>query len=133
MVFSEFLQRCARTREDGGTGCDAFQAIAMKRAHAVEIHIERMASRVNMTNLGMHQAVNRHAVHRNATADSRADCHIHQILDVPSSPPAMFGQSRRVDVGIETDGTLKFPRERARDVGSGPAGLRSPANEAISS
>jgi hypothetical protein len=103
----------------------------MKRAHALEIHVERMASRMNMTYLGMHEAVNRRTVHHHAAADPRADGQIHEVFDVSSGPPAMFGQSRRVDVGVETDGTLKFPRECARDVGSAPAGLRSPPDEAI--
>ena len=53
--------------------------------------------------------------------------------DVPRRSPAVLGQRRRIDVGIEADGAGKFPCESARDVGAAPPRLRRVGDEAVSS
>src|ERR1700726_3716461 len=90
-----------------------------------------MASRVDMTDLRMHQPVNRRAVHQHATADSRADGEIHKRFDLSRRSPPVLGQSRRVDVGIETDGTREFSREDSRNVGAAPSRLGRSTDEAV--
>src|SRR5260370_8033226 len=79
----------------------------------------------------MHPTVNRTAIDQHAAADSRADGEIHEIVDVPRRPPAMLGQGRRVDVGIEADGAGEFPCQSARNIGTAPSGLRSLTDETV--
>src|SRR5580704_2235159 len=90
-----------------------------------------MPPRVDMADLRMHQPVNRLSVDQDATPDSCADGEIHEGIDVSRRPPAMLGQGRRVDVGIETDGAGEFPSESARNIGAAPSRLRRLADETV--
>ena len=63
-----------------------------------------MSPRINMADFGMHESVNRHAVHQHSTAYPRADGDIHQIPELSRRSPTMFGQSRGVGVRVEADG-----------------------------
>src|SRR5882724_2587900 len=131
MRFFELREWDPRARDDRRTRGDAFQTVAVKRTYACEIKVERMASRVDMTDLRMHEAVNRCAVHQHAAADSGADGEIHESFDVSRRTPSVFGQSSRIDVGIETDGAGEFARQGARNIGAGPSRLRSSADETV--
>src|ERR1700674_4784436 len=102
MCVIELLQRCSRAGENGRTRGDTFQAIAVKRTHTGEPQVHGMASRGDMTDLRMHETVNRRAAHYHATADACADGEIHQIIDVSRRAPPVLSQSRGVDVGIES-------------------------------
>jgi len=103
----------------------------MKRAHAGELQVQRVPSRVDMADLRMHQSVNRHPIDQDATADSGADGEVHEAVDVSRHPPAVLGQGRRVDVGIETDGAGEFPCESARNIGAAPSGLWGLPDETV--
>ena len=91
-----------------------------------------MAAGIDMTNLRMHETVNRRAVDDHATAFACADGQVHEIRDVACGSPPMLGQSRRVGVGVEADGTAEFPGEASRDVGVAPSHLRGVADETVS-
>ena len=121
----------AGPRQNSRPRCQAFQAIAVKRAYARKIYVEFVAARVDVANLRMHQAVQGCALDQHAAADAGAHRHIHQVSRIAACTPAMFGKRRRVNVGVEADGAGKFPRQHGGNIGIAPANFRRIANEAI--
>ena len=103
----------------------------MKWARPIELQVEWMAPRVDMPNLGMHEPMNRHTLDDYAAADTGADGQVYEIVDVARRSPAMFGQGRRVDIGIETDGTHELPREWSGNIGAAPSWFGSLPDEAV--
>src|SRR3974390_2609805 len=86
---------------------------------------------MNVTDLRMHEAVQGRAVNHDAAANSRADREIDQVCNVARRAPAMLRQGRRVDIGVETDGALELPRERAGHVRAAPAGFGRAAEATV--
>src|ERR1700688_1488771 len=131
MRLVEQIQRRARAGKNGRPRSHAFEAIAMKRAHAGEARIEGMTSGVDMADFRVHETVNRCAVDKYAAADTCADGQVHEVSHVPPGPPSMLGQGRRIDVGIEADGYAHCSRQAARDVGAAPSRFRREPDESV--
>ena len=68
----------------------------MKRADTLETRIERMATRVDVAYLRMHQAMERRAIDQYAAADSGAHRQVDQVRQVSPCAPTVLRQSRRV-------------------------------------
>src|SRR5271170_1933641 len=131
MAGIEMLKFRTAARHDRRSRCQALKTIAVKRADAVETHIQRMTPRQDVTDFRMHEAMERSTAHHHAAADSRADREVHQIADILRRAPALFRHCCRIHVGIETDGTGEFSRQYPHYIGVAPSGLRRAADGPI--
>ncbi len=103
----------------------------MKRADACEIRIQRVTPRVDVADFRMHEAMQWSAAHHHPAADSRADRHVYQIVDIACRTPTLFRQRRGVHVGIESDRHGKFSRQHSHDIDIAPSGFWSTADKTV--
>ena len=81
VIGRRIAEFATQPRDDGGAVGQAFQTIAVVRAHAGEIEVVRMSARMDVAELRMHQFVQGTAVHHQAATDAGADGDVHQRVE----------------------------------------------------
>ena len=123
MVVGQVFGRFPPARLHRRAAGETFQAVAVKRADAGEWIGREIVGQADVAHLGVHETVRQLSVEQPAAADSRSNRQVDEGVQPAAGAPALLGQRRGVDVGIEADRHAKRGARGAGDRDVRPAGL----------
>ncbi len=124
MVVGQVFGRLPPARLHRRAAGETFQAVAVKRADAGEWIGPEIVGHADVPHLGVHETMRQLSVEQPAAADSRSNRQIDEGVEPAAGAPALLGQRRGVDVGIEADRHAKRGARGAGDRHVRPPGLR---------